>query len=322
MKAIVHDRYGTPDRLELRDVPTPEPAAGQVSVRVHAASVNPLDGHMLSGTPMPLRLMAGVRRPKQIVRGADAAGVVEQIGEGVTAVAVGDRVVGVVRGSFAEVALAAEGALARIPDEMSFADAAALPVAGVTALQAVRDHARVQPGQRVLVNGAAGGVGTFTVQLAAAAGAEVTGVCSTRNVEMVRELGAADVIDYTTTDFVDGTRYDVIIDNVGSRSLSEYRQALTDDGVFVMVSGPKGRWIRPIDRMIAGQLRFAMGSQRFANFTASETGDELRALLGHIERDELRPVVDRHYSLVDTADAMRYLATGHARAKIIVDVLG
>jgi NADPH:quinone reductase-like Zn-dependent oxidoreductase len=322
MKAIVHDRYGTPDRLELRDVATPEPGSGQVAVRVHAASVNPLDWHMLTGTPMPLRLMAGVRRPKQIVRGADMAGVVEYVGEGVTTFAVGERVVGIARGTFAEVAVAGVGALARIPDEMSFADAAALPIAGVTALQAVRDHGRVQPGQRVLVNGAAGGVGTFTVQLAAAAGGEVTGVCSTRNVEMVRDLGADHVVDYTTTDFVDGTRYDVIIDNVGSRSLSECRRALTDGGVFVMVSGPKGRWIRPMDRMITGKLRFAVGTQRFANFTASETGDEMKELLAHIERGELRPVIDRHYSLVDTAEAMRYLATGHARAKIIIDVLG
>ena len=321
MKAIAHDRYGTPDQLEFRDVPDPTPGPGQVLLDVHAASVNPLDIHMMTGTPMLLRLAAGLRRPKQPVRGADVAGVVAAVADDVTEFAVGDRVFGLARGSFAERAIASAAALTPMPDGMSFADAAALPVAGVTALQAVRDHARVPDGGSLLIVGAAGGVGTFAVQLAALMGVEVTGVCSTRNVDMVRELGAARVIDYTTDEVVDGTRYDAIIDNVGSHSLGDMRRSLTDVGAFVVVGGKKGRLIRPIDRIVGAKLRFMIGSRRAESFTAKETPDELRELLGYIERGELRPVIDRRFPLADTADAMRYVMTGHARAKVVIDVL-
>ncbi len=321
MKAIAHDRYGSPDELVFRDVPDPTPSSGQVVIDVHAASVNPLDVHMMTGTPMLVRLTAGLRRPKQTVRGADVAGVVAAVADDVTDLAVGDRVVGMARGSFAEQAIASAGALTTIPDEMSFADAAALPVAGVTALQAIRDYARVPAGGSLLIIGAAGGVGTFAVQIAASMGIEVTGVCSTRNVEMVRELGATRVIDYTREQVVDGTRYDAIIDNVGSHSLGDMRRSLTDDGALVIVSGKKGRLIRPVDRVVAAKLRFLFGSQRAESFTATETPDELRELLGLIERGELRPVIDRRFPLADTAEAMRYVMTGHARAKVIVDVV-
>ena len=320
MKAIAHDRYGSADELEFREVSDPSPGPGQVVVRVHAASVNPLDVHMMTGTPMLVRLSAGLRRPKQPVRGADVAGVVEAVADDVTGLAVGDRVFGLARGAFAELAVASAGALAAIPDDMSFAEAAALPVAGVTALQALRDHARVRTGGRVLIIGAAGGVGTFAVQIAAAMGLEVTGVCSTRNVEMVRELGAHRVIDYTTEDVVDGTRYDAIVDNVGSHSLGDMRRSLTDEGALVIVSGKKGRFIRPVDRMVGAKLRFLFGSQRAESFTASETPDELRELLGYIERGEVHPVIDRRYPLSDTAEAIGYVTTGHARAKVVVDV--
>ena len=321
MKAIAHDRYGTPDELVFRDVPDPTPGPGQVVLDVHAASVNPLDVHMLTGTPMLVRLSAGLRRPKQPVRGADVAGVVAAVADDVTDLAVGDRVVGMARGSFAEQAIASAAALTAIPDDMSFADAAALPVAGVTALQAIRDHARVPAGGSLLIIGAAGGVGTFAVQIAASMGIEVTGVCSTRNVEMVRGLGASRVIDYTSEEVVDGTKYHAIIDNVGSHSLGDMRRSLVDDGAFVIVSGKKGRFIRPVDRIVAAKLRFLIGSQRAESFTARETPDELRELLGSIERGELRPVIDRRFPLADTAEAMRYVMTGHARAKVIVDVV-
>ena len=321
MKAITHDRYGTPDQLEFREVPDPTPGPGEVVLDVHAASVNPLDIHMLTGTPMLVRLTAGLRSPKQTVRGADVAGVVAAVADDVTDLSVGDRVVGLARGSFAERALTSAGALTTIPDEMSFADAAALPVAGVTALQAVRDHARLPSGGSLLIIGAAGGVGTFAVQIAASKGIEVTGVCSTRNVDMVRELGAARVIDYTSEQVVDGTKYDAIIDNVGSHSLGDMRRSLTDEGALVIVSGKKGRFIRPVDRVVGAKLRFMIGSQRAESFTAKETPDELRELLGSIERGDLHPVIDRRFPLADTAEAMRYVMTGHARAKVVIDVV-
>lgn len=321
MKAIAHDRYGNPDQLEFRDVPDPTPGPGQVVLDVHAASVNPLDVHMMTGTPMLVRLSAGLRRPKQPVRGADVAGVVAAVADDVTEFAVGDRVVGMAGGSFAEQAVASAKALTAIPEGMSFADAAALPVAGVTALQGLRDHARVPAGGSLLIIGAAGGVGTFAVQIAALMGIEVTGVCSTRNVEMVRELGATRVIDYTSEEVVDGTKYDAILDNVGSHSLGDMRRSLTDEGALVIVSGKKGRFIRPVDRIVGAKLRFMIGSQRAESFTATETPDELRELLGYIERGELRPVIDRRFPLADTAEAVRYVMTGHARAKVVIDVV-
>jgi NADPH:quinone reductase-like Zn-dependent oxidoreductase len=209
------------------------------------------------------------------------------------------------------------------PGALDDAEAAALPVAGVTALQALRDHGGIRPGQSVLIIGAAGGVGTYAVQIAVALGADVTGVCSGRNVDMVRALGATRVIDYTQHDFADdGVRYDVIVDNVGDRSFQDCRRSLTPDGVYVMVSGPKdGTWLGPVRRMLAGRLRFLVGRQRFAHFTAAETADELRELVGLIEVGQLRSVIDRRYPLADAADAIRYVATGHARAKVIVDVV-
>lgn len=320
MKAIVHHSYGSPDVLEFADVLIPQPGPGQVLLRVEAASVNPFDWHHLTGTPYLLRLMAGLRRPKQIVRGADVAGTIESVGAGVTELAPGDRVFGLAAGSFAEYALAGAGRIGPIPDGVSAPEAAAMPIAAVTALQALRDHAGSGPGRRIAINGAAGGVGTFAVQIAVAQGAEVTAVCSTRNVEMVTALGAQRVVDYTSADFVDAGPFDAIIDNVGNRSLTEMKRALAPDGVLVMVSGQKGKWFRPFDRVIGGKIRFAFGSRDFAQFTASETPDELRELAGFVERGEVRSMIDRHYPLADTADALRYVAAGHARAKVVINV--
>lgn len=323
MQAIVTRSYGSPDVIELVAVDRPEPGDDEVLIRVHAASINPLDWHFCTGTPYPLRLMAGLRRPKPEIRGVDLAGVVERVGSDVSTVAVGDRVVASAARAFAEfVATSAEN-VAIIPDAMSFAEAAALPVAAVTALQGLRDHGKVQPGQRVLINGAAGGVGTYAVQIAKAMGAEVTGVCSTHNVDMVAGLGADTVVDYTTADFLSlGIEWDVMLDNVGNRSVSDCRQALASDGIQVLVSGPKkGKVLGPIKRMLVGRLGFIGRSQRFASFTAAESRKELQALLGMVERGELRSVIDRHYPLEATADAMRYIETGHARAKVIIDVV-
>ena len=322
MQAIVSRSYGPPDVLELVDVDEPTIGDTDVLVRVHAASINPLDWHFCTGTPYVMRLMSGLRSPKLEVRGVDMAGVVEQVGGLVTSTKVGDRVVANVARSFAERVAAAAENVVGIPDDMSFSDAAAIPVAAVTALQGLRDHGGLRSGQSVLINGAAGGVGTYAVQIAKAMGAEVTAVCSSRNVEMVRELGADVVVDYTTSDFLSlGAAFDVILDNVGNRPAAECRKVLTATGVYVMVSGPKaGKLLGPLKSMLAGRLAFVGRGQRFASFTASESAKELGHLLDMIERGEMHSVIDRHYPLEDTAEAMRYIETGHARAKVIIDI--
>ncbi len=323
MRAIAQHRYGAADVLELRTVDTPSPGDGEVLIEVTAASLNPLDWHFMTGTPYVLRLVAGIRRPRQAIRGADVAGTVVAVGAAVEGFAPGDRVMGTARGSFAEWASSKPTSLALLPQGISFADAAAMPVAAITALQAIRDHAGVQPGQRVLVNGAAGGVGTFAVQLAVAMGAEVTAVCSTHNVEMVRELGAQRVIDYTAEDWVDGSQYDAIVDNVGNRSLGDCKRSLIDGGRYVMVSGPKdNRWLDPFRRLVAGKIRFARSGRSFHQFTAKETSADLTELLRFVEVGQLRSVIDRTVPLEGVPDAMRYLGTGHARAKVVVEVSG
>lgn len=322
MRAVAQRRYGNTDVLDVRAVDTPAPGDGDVLLQVTAASVNPLDWHFMTGTPYVLRLVAGIRRPRQAIRGADVAGTVVAVGADVDGLAPGDRVVGTARGSFADWALAKPASLALLPNAVSFADAAAMPVAGITALQALRDHAGVEPGHRVLVNGAAGGVGTFAVQLAVAMGAQVTAVCSAHNVEMVRDLGAQRVVDYTTEDWVDGTEYDAIVDNVGNRSLGDCVRSLVADGRYVMVSGPKdNRWLDPFRRLIAGKIRFMRSGRSFHQFTASETSADLTELLRFVEAGQLRSVIDRTVKLDGVPDAMQYLGTGHARAKIVVEVI-
>jgi NADPH:quinone reductase-like Zn-dependent oxidoreductase len=323
MKAIVTRSYGSPDVLELAEVDPPEIGDDELLVRVHAAAANPLDWHFTTGTPYVLRVVAGLRRPKQAVRGVDMAGVVERVGSSVSAFAIGDRVFGGARGAFAELVAVAADDVVKVPDGLRFEEAAAMPVAAITALQGLRDHGRLRSGQSVLINGAAGGVGTYAVQIAKAMGATVTGVCSTRNVEMVRELGADHVVDYTSDDFTtDGRRYDVFLDNVGNRSIADSRRVLAPGGVYVIVSGPKtGKLLGPITRTIAAKLRFLVGPERAVTFTASETADELRALVELAELGRLHSVIDRRYPLVDTASAIRYLADGHARGKVVISVV-
>ena len=328
MKAIEQRAYGGPDQLELREVERPEPTDEQVLVRVHAAATNPLDWHFLTGTPWLLRLMAGLRTPKQPRRGVDLAGVVESVGSRITRFRPGDEVFGGGNGAFAEYAVCKETALAPLPAGMTMADAAALPVAAVTALQGLRDHAGAGPGRSILINGAGGGVGNYAVQIAKALGAEVTAVCGTHNVDIVRSLGADHIVDYTTTDVVAeaataGRTYDAILDNVGNRTLSDCRRVLTDDGVLVMVSGPKkNRLLGPIARVTRAKIRFLIGGQSAVTFTASETADELAALSRMVEQGQLRSVIDRTYPLAETADAIRYLAEGHSEGKVLIDVIG
>lgn len=323
MKAIEQRGYGGPDQLELREVERPEPTDEQILVRVHVAAINPLDWHFLTGTPWLVRLVAGIRTPKQPRRGVDMAGVVESVGSAVTRFQPGDEVFGAGVGAFAEYAVSKETVLAPLPTGMTMADAAALPVAAVTALQGLRDHANAGPGRSILINGAGGGVGNYAVQIAKALGAEVTAVCGTHNVEIVRSLGADRVVDYATTDFAtESRRYDAILDNVGNRSLRDCRRVLSDDGVLVMVSGPKkNRLLGPIARVIRAKVRFLTGRQRAVTFTASETADELAALSRMVEQGELRSVIDRTYPLADTADAIRYLAEGHSEGKVMIDVI-
>ena len=304
MKAIRYDRYGPPEVLALRDVEMPAVGDDEVLVRVRAASVNPLDWHFMRGEPYLIRLMAGLPRPRVSANrlGADMAGAVEAVGKHVTMFRAGDEVFGGLedRGTLAEyVSVRADGVVLQKPAGLTFEQAASVPVAAFTALQALRDKGRVQPGQKVLVNGASGGVGTFTVQLAKAFGAEVTGVCSTPNVEMVASIGADQVIDYTREDFTRaGRRYDLLIDIAGNRTLAQTRQVLIPKGVLVAVGGPnKGRWIGPLGRTAKMAMLSPAVSQRMAFFLAHQNKDDLAVLCELLKTGKVTPVIDRTYPL-------------------------
>jgi len=327
MKAIRYHRYGPPEVLELQDVDKPAVGDGDVLVRVRAASVNPLDWHFMRGAPYLVRIMAGLSRPKpsQTMLGADMAGSVEAVGQNVTGFSAGDEVFGGLeeRGTLAEyISISADAVVLEKPAGLTFEQAAAVPVAAFTALQALRDKGRVQPGQKVLVNGASGGVGTFAVQIAKALGAEVTGVCSTANVDMVASIGADHVIDYTREDFTrPGRRYDLLIDIAGNRSLAETRRVLVPKGVLVVVGGPdKGRWIGPFGRTIRMLLQSPAVSQRMVSFLAHQNRDDLAVLRELLDAGQVTPVIDRTYPLNEVAEAVRYLETGHAQGKVVITV--
>ena len=319
MKAFVNTEYGSPDVLRLEELETPVPDPDEVLLRVHAASVNALDWRMLRGSPYAARpMMGGVRRPKSTLRGRDVAGVVEAVGAGVTDLKPGDEVFGVCGGAFADFTTALAASLAPKPAWLTFEQAAAIPIAGVTALQALRDRGRVKPGEKVLVNGAAGGVGTFTVQVAKALGADVTAVCSTRNVELVRSLGADRVVDYTAEDFSrSGTRYDLIVDNVSSRPLRTMRRVLAPKGRLVVVGG-HGDVLGPLWRLAAAFVLDKVVSNDLIVFIADVNRDDLLVLAGLAEDGRLTPAIERTYPLAEVPDAIRYVETGHARAKVVV----
>ena len=322
MKAIVFERYGGPDVLELRELETPVPADDQVLVRVRAASVNPVDWHRMRGEPYFLRMGEGRARPKNDGLGADVAGVVEAVGAEVTHVGPGDEVYGMSIRTLAEhVAASAEGIVPK-PANLSFEQAAAVPVAAITALQGLRDKGGIQAGQRVLVNGASGGVGTFAVQIAKSFGAEVTGVTSTGNVELVRSLGADHVVDYTREDFTrSGERYDLVLDAVSNRSLRAFRRILKPDATLVLVGAGKGRsGGRPLLRVVRALLLRRFVSQKVVTFLAQRNRDDLLFLKELLESGKVTPVVDRTYPLSETAEAIRHLETGHARGKIVVTI--
>jgi NADPH:quinone reductase-like Zn-dependent oxidoreductase len=323
MKAIVQDKYGSADVLELRDIDPPVIAANEVLLEVRAAGVEPGVWHLMTGLPYLVRVMGyGLTKPKYPVRGRDVAGRVEAVGANVTRFEPGDEVFGTCEGSFAEYAAAREDKLALKPANLSFEEAAVIPISGMTALQALRDKGRVQPGNKVLIIGAGGGVGTFAVQLAKAFGAEVTGVCSTTKVALVESIGADHVIDYTREDFAARAgKYDVIIDNAGNRSLSQLRRALAPDGTLVIVGGEEGgAWVGPADRIVPVALMSPFMKQRLLTLMSMERQDDLRALAEMAESGKFTPAVDRRYPLVEAPDAVRHVGEGHARGKVVVTI--
>jgi NADPH:quinone reductase-like Zn-dependent oxidoreductase len=319
IRAVVYCEYGGPEVLRLQRIEKPVPGDSQVLVRVHAAAINPLDWHHMRGTPYIGRLSMGMRVPATTRLGADFAGTVEAVGVAVTRFSPGDAVFGARTGALGEYVVARHDRVVHKPSTIDFDHAAAIPVAGITALQALRDHGRLQPGQRVLINGASGGVGTFAVQIAKAHGAHVTGVSSARNVDLVRSIGADDAIDYTTRNFTrTGERWDVIIDNVGNHRLRDLRRALMPDGAYVMVGGPSGQWLDPLPRSARTWFysMFVQPDMRF--FLSRLNHEDLAALGGLVDAGLLKPVIDRRYTLDDATEAIRYLETGRARGKVIV----
>jgi NADPH:quinone reductase-like Zn-dependent oxidoreductase len=321
MKAVVYHRYGSPDVLKCEEIEKPTAGDDEVLIRVRAASVNPLDWRLMRGSPSIVRMLFGLRKPSMTRPGrpgVDAAGQVEVVGRNVTRFKPGDAVFGVCKGAFAEYACTSESKLAMKPDNVTFEQAASVPVAALTALQGLRDKAHIQPGQQVLINGAAGGVGTFAVQIAKWFGAEVTGVCSTRNVEMVRSIGADHVIDYTQEDFTTkGQRYDLFLDNVGNHSLSACRRVLNPKGIFVLAGGPKKGSIILI-RALKALLLSRLVSHKMFLFIARINTTDLTTMGELLEAGKVTPVIDRRYKLSEVPEAMRYLEEGHARGKVVI----
>ena len=319
MKAMVYETYGSPDVLELREVDKPALADDGVLVRVHASSVNPYDWHMLTGVPYLVRPSAGLRRPKNGILGVDFAGTVEAVGKDMTGFQPGDEVFGARNGSLAEY-VCVRNAIAHKPANLTHEEAAAVPLAAITALQGLRDKGRLQAGQQVLIHGASGGVGTFAVQIAKAFGAEVTGVCRTANVDMVRSLGADHVLDYTREDFTEnGRRFDLMLDVAGTRSWSECKRVLKDGARMVIVGGPKtNRWVGPMGDRLRVSLISRLGSRRALLFLAKTNRADLELLQGLLADGKVRPVIDRRYELADAPHALGYVGAGHARAKVVV----
>jgi NADPH:quinone reductase-like Zn-dependent oxidoreductase len=323
MKAIVRDTYGSADVLELRDIDRPVVGDDEVLVRVCAAGVDQGVWHIMAGLPYPIRLTGyGLRAPKNPVLGADVAGVVEAVGNGVTRFQPGDEVFGIAKGSYAEYARASQDKLAPKPANLTLEQAAVVAISGLTALQGLRDHAQVCPGQNVLIVGASGGVGTYAVQVAKVFGAHVTGVCSTTKVDLVRSLGAEHVIDYTREDFADGQqRYEVILDIGGNASLSRLRRALTPKGTLVIAGGETdGRWLGGTDRQLRALVLSRFVGQKLGTFVSRENHEDLMVLKELIEAGKVTPVIDRTYPLSDVPAAIRCMREGRARGKLVITV--
>jgi NADPH:quinone reductase-like Zn-dependent oxidoreductase len=323
MKAMVRDAYGSADVLELRDIDKPQIDDDEVLVRVHAAGVGRDVWHVMTGLPYPIRLAGyGFRAPKNPVIGSDMAGIVEALGKNVSRFQPGDEVFGIGKGSYAEYVCAQEDKLAPKPANLTFEQAAVVAIMGSTALQALRDHGKVRPGEEVLIIGASGGVGTYAVQIAKAFGARVTGVCSTQKVEMVRSIGADHVIDYTQEDFAEGDqRYGLILDIGGNSSLARLRRALAPRGTLVLVGGEGGGpWLGGTDRQIRAMMLSPFVSQKLGTFVNKENHEDMLVLKELIESGKVTPVIDRTYQLSEVPEAIRYLEEGHARGKVVITV--
>lgn len=320
MQAIAYHRYGSPDVLRCEEIERPTPGDNEVLIRVRAASVNPYDWHFMRGLPYFLRIAAGLRKPKDKRLGVDVAGQVEAVGRSVTQFRPGDAVFGTCKGAFAEYACTSEAALVMKPENVTFEQAASVPIAALTALQGLRDKGRIQAGQTVLINGAAGGVGTFAVQIAKSFGAKVTGVCRAGNVEIVRSIGADRVIDYTKEDFTNSLgHYDVILDCVGNHSFSAYRRVLSPKGICVAVGGPSGRWmIAPLVRLITALVMSRFTSQKLALVLAKPSKEDLIIMRDLMKTGKVTPVIDRRYNLSEVPVAIQYLEEGHARGKVVI----
>ena len=322
MKAVVSQCYGGPEALQYLDVAKPQPGPKDVIVKVHSAAVNPLDYHYMRGSPYVMRAIAGIGSPNDQRMGVDFSGVVVETGQEVTRFKVGDAVFGGRSGAFAEyVSIPEDRALALKPENVSFDEAAAVPIAAITALQALRDHGFVEEGQEILINGASGGVGTYAVQIAVALGAEVHGVCSTRNVSMVKELGATRVFDYKNEDYTQsGMKYDLIVDMVGNRPVRANVNLLKPDGRMVRVGGPKGDWIAPFKPMLKEMFVKPFIDQEIGGMLAQLNAEDLEYLAGLMKQGKINSRIDTHYPLSETAQAMRYLETHRARGKVIIAV--
>lgn len=320
MWAVIQDRYGPPEVLEHANVDLPVAGDDEVLLKVHASSVHPGDYFLMTGVPFIVRLAFGLRRPRHRTPGMDVAGVVAAVGKNVTTFRPGDEVFGwSAGGTLAEYVCVPAGNLAHTPRNLSAVQAAAVPTSAFTALQALRDIAQTQPGQKVLITGASGGVGTFAVQIAKAFGAEVTGVCSTRNVDLVRSLGADHVIDYTRADFTrTGRRYDVILDNVEAQALADVRRALAPTGTLIPNSGRGGRWVGPVARIAKARVLSLFTRQTLRPFLSVGKRADLLALAGLLEAGRLTPVIDRIYPLREAAEALRYVGAGHTQGKVVV----
>jgi NADPH:quinone reductase-like Zn-dependent oxidoreductase len=321
MKAIVYREYGSADVLKLEDVPKPSPGDAEVLIKVRAAGLNPLEWHLMRGVPGFLRLFMGLQKPRRTRLGVDVAGEVESVGAGVASLKPGDRVFGAVDGALAEYVCGPASAVVTMPENVTFEQAAAVPIAGLTALQALRDKGKVQSGQKVLINGASGGVGTFAVQISKWMGAKVTGVCSTRNVELVRGIGAERVVDYTQEDFTTSAeRYDAVFDLVGNRPLAAFRSVLTRRGVFIACGG--GGPETAASQLLAGMLKqLVLGwftSQRLVGILAKRKKEDLQLLSQLMTSGDVTPVIDRCYGLSEVPQAIRYVEDGHARGKVVI----
>jgi NADPH:quinone reductase-like Zn-dependent oxidoreductase len=317
MKAVVYESYGAPDVLKVKEIEKPEVTEDGVLVRVHASSINVAEWYTMTGLPLG-RLGNGLFKPKDARLGADFAGVVEAVGKNITDFKPGDEVFGGRSGAYAEY-VSVKNAIAHKPANVTFEEAASVPTAGLTALQGLRDHGKIQPGQKVLINGASGGVGSFAIQIAKAFGAEVTAVCSTQNVEHARSLGADHVIDYTKEDFThSGQRHDLLFNVNGGRSWSEYKRVLKPDAIFVLVGGPKTPLIGPLSLLIKVRLAMLGASQKFAFFIARFNRADMQVLKELLENGKVKPFVEKAYPMTRITDAMRHLGTGHAQGKIVV----